>query len=103
MPKLDDALQFLLNYLREPRSRSEGQSYGYDLYIPNVCKAFGRQVEGMGQSHYVSEQINNNLPWHRYGCLARSSPYFRGVYLVKSRYRGDYLFLQVLRTILRFP
>jgi len=52
MPRVDDATQFLISYLRQPRSRSEGASYGYDLYIPNVCRAFASNVESISsQSH----------------------------------------------------
>jgi hypothetical protein len=45
MPSLDDALQFLIAYLRQPRSPSEGGSYGYDFYIPSVCRAFAINVD----------------------------------------------------------
>ena len=53
MARLDDALQFLIAYLRRPRRPNEGVSYGYDLYITNVCRAFAVEVEG--------ESLQNNL------------------------------------------
>jgi hypothetical protein len=59
MPRLDDALQFFIFYLREPGSHSEGHAYGYDVYIPNVCRAFARDVERVA-SHYpyaIEERI----------------------------------------------
>ncbi len=45
MPRVDDALQFLISYLRRSRDRREGHSYGYDVYLTNVCRAFVRDVE----------------------------------------------------------
>lgn len=47
MLRVDDALQFLISYLRQPRRPGEGFSYGYELYIPNVCRAFASEVEGI--------------------------------------------------------
>jgi hypothetical protein len=47
MPRLDDALQFLVDYLRQPRGSGVGQTYGYEVYIPNVCRSFAQQVEGI--------------------------------------------------------
>jgi len=45
MPRVDDALQFLISYLRLPRPSGEGSGYGYDVYIPNICRAYARDVE----------------------------------------------------------
>lgn len=42
MPPLDDALQFLITFInQQPRA---GQ-YGYDVYIPQVCRAYARDVQ----------------------------------------------------------
>lgn len=60
MPRVDDAIQFLISYLREPRSRSEGASYGYDLYIPNVCRAFATNVERI--SSQTPFDIDTRIP-----------------------------------------
>jgi hypothetical protein len=60
MPRVDDALQFLIAYLRQPRSRSEGASYGYDLYIPNVCRAFATNVERISSQNPLD--IEARLP-----------------------------------------
>jgi hypothetical protein len=45
MPRVDDALQFIISSLREPRSRAEAGGYGYDVYIPKVSWAYARDVE----------------------------------------------------------
>lgn len=47
MPRVDDALQFLIEYLRAPRTPREGQAYGYDVYMTNVCRAYAQTVENM--------------------------------------------------------
>lgn len=47
MPRVDDALQFMISYLRSPRPRGEGNGYGYDVYIPNICRAYAREVENV--------------------------------------------------------
>jgi hypothetical protein len=45
MPRVDDALQFIISYLRSPVPRGQGSGYGYDVYIPNICRAYARDVE----------------------------------------------------------
>ena len=60
MPQLDDALQFLIDYLREPGDRGIGQTYGYDVYIPNVCSAFAQQVEGVRTQNPL--EIERRIP-----------------------------------------
>lgn len=61
MTRVDDALQFLIKYLKEPRTPREGQAYGYDLYIPNVCRAFSMQVEGL-TIHQHQLEIEQRIP-----------------------------------------
>ena len=60
MARLDDALQFLVAYLRRPRGLNEAGSYGYDLYITNVCRAFTVEVEG--ESPQNSFGIDRRVP-----------------------------------------
>jgi len=58
MSRVDDALQFLISYLRSPRQSSEGVSYGYEVYIPNVCRAFARGVEMISaQPHELDRRV----------------------------------------------
>jgi hypothetical protein len=42
---IDDAMAFLVDYIRHPR-RSDGYpSFGYEIYLPNVIAAFILEVE----------------------------------------------------------
>ncbi|TSC59601.1 MAG: hypothetical protein LiPW15_621 [Parcubacteria group bacterium LiPW_15] len=43
MPRVDDALQFIISCLRS--SPMSARNYGYDVYIPNVCRTYVREVE----------------------------------------------------------
>jgi hypothetical protein len=51
VPTIDDAVAFLVDYLRTPRQSSGYPSYGYDVYLPNVVAAYIVEIEGSTEHH----------------------------------------------------
>ncbi len=47
MPRVDDAIQFLISFLRRPATPQAAAEYGYDVYIPRVCRAYAQEVENV--------------------------------------------------------
>lgn len=45
-PSLDDAIHFLIEYAREPRTFGH-PSYGYDVYLPHVVNAYLIEIAGL--------------------------------------------------------
>src|SRR5579871_6528556 len=45
MPTIDDAMSFLVDYLRTPRKSNGYSAYGYDVFLPNVVMAFIDEIE----------------------------------------------------------
>ncbi len=43
MPQVDDAIQFIISCLRS--ASPIGISYGYDVYIPSICRAYAQNIE----------------------------------------------------------
>ncbi len=90
MPRVDDALQFLITHLRISLTRDtrEGGTYGYDLYLPNVTRAYAREVESMPiQDNSAIERRATEIStvfyeaaWElcRHGVLRPSVKQFRG-------------------------
>jgi len=66
MPRVDDALQFLVARLRRPASPQSAVEYGYDVYIPNVCREYAREVE----------HVSNQNPHDIEARIAPLSPVF---------------------------
>ncbi len=62
----EDALNYLITWLRNP-PRSEYSSYGYEMYIPNVIRAYVQSQEGL-RSHFdhAAERRVHDLSPHFY-------------------------------------
>src|SRR6516165_4132669 len=45
MPTTDDAMAFLVDYLKQPRAPTGYSSFGYDAYLPNIVVAFIVEIE----------------------------------------------------------
>lgn len=54
MPTVDDAIAYLLDYVRTPRPAGGYPTYGYEIYLSNVVAAYLREVEH-DQSHNVHD------------------------------------------------
>ncbi len=46
MPSLDDAIRFLIDYLRNPRP-TQYSNYGYGIYLPEVLRRYVLEVENL--------------------------------------------------------
>lgn len=68
MPRVDDVLQFLIGYLRASLDRRAAGAYGYDLYIPNVCRAYAHDVERL-----TDLELEQRLP-------ALSTPFYEAAW-----------------------
>jgi len=54
MPTFDEALEYLLDFAREPRP-TDHSDYGYEIYLPNVVRAFFRETTGDVQANQVRD------------------------------------------------
>lgn len=45
MPTVDDAIAYLLDYVRTPRPTGGYPNYGYEIYLTNVIAAYLREIE----------------------------------------------------------
>ncbi len=52
----EDALKFLIRSLREP-VRTDCSNYGYDVYVPNIIRAYLRATGGKAQAYDVEGQL----------------------------------------------
>jgi hypothetical protein len=45
MPTIDDAMAFLVDYVKQPRPSTGYSSFGYDVYLPNVVATYVIEIE----------------------------------------------------------
>lgn len=54
---VDDAMAFLIDYIRQPRSSDGYPSFGYEIYLPNVIAAYLVEIEPSALHH---SQLRNS-------------------------------------------
>jgi hypothetical protein len=62
MPRLDDAIQFLVSCLRENRLIAEAAAYGYHIYIPNVIRSYARDIDRLADNHAIELRVRELSP-----------------------------------------
>jgi hypothetical protein len=60
--QIDDALAFLVDYLKKPRPSTGYSSFGYDVYLPNVVLANVVEIE---RSTEHPQTIYNGTRWRQ--------------------------------------